>query len=138
MSFVARRSFECIIGFAGHLEPCQIVLYYLPKHFLPAAAYYVVSNSVEKWRCRKSGGTVQNSVVDNRSALLLLEQSKRLLDGLALKTFFRSSILWKGTISEERRRKMFGKALLTLSAAGAMLGPFIADFNETHVLNPRW
>merc|ERR1711977_544507 len=33
---------------------------------------------------------------------------------------------------------MFGKGLLTLSAAGAILGPFIADFNETHVLNPRW
>ncbi|PVH82355.1 hypothetical protein DL98DRAFT_514092 [Cadophora sp. DSE1049] len=33
---------------------------------------------------------------------------------------------------------MLGKALLTFSAAGAILGPFIADFNETHVLNPRW
>lgn len=33
---------------------------------------------------------------------------------------------------------MLGKALLTLSAAGSILGPFIADFNETHVLNPRW
>ncbi|CAL3964497.1 hypothetical protein PZA11_002486 [Diplocarpon coronariae] len=33
---------------------------------------------------------------------------------------------------------MLGKGLLTLSAAGSILGPFIADFNETHVLNPRW
>lgn len=33
---------------------------------------------------------------------------------------------------------MLGKALLSLSAAGSILGPFIADFNETHVLNPRW
>ncbi|KAG4444310.1 hypothetical protein IFR05_000184 [Cadophora sp. M221] len=33
---------------------------------------------------------------------------------------------------------MLGKALLTISAAGSILGPFIADFNETHVLNPRW
>lgn len=33
---------------------------------------------------------------------------------------------------------MLGKVLLTLSAAGSILGPFIADFNETHVLNPRW
>ena len=33
---------------------------------------------------------------------------------------------------------MIGKALLTLSAIASCLGPFIADFNETHVLNPRW
>ncbi|KAL2075050.1 hypothetical protein VTL71DRAFT_8830 [Oculimacula yallundae] len=33
---------------------------------------------------------------------------------------------------------MLGQILLTLSAAGSILGPFIADFNETHVLNPRW
>ncbi|KAK0100510.1 hypothetical protein ONS96_007784 [Cadophora gregata f. sp. sojae] len=33
---------------------------------------------------------------------------------------------------------MLGKLLLTVSAAGAILGPFINDFNETHVLNPRW
>lgn len=33
---------------------------------------------------------------------------------------------------------MLGRIFLTLSAAGQVLGPFIADFNETHVLNPRW
>jgi hypothetical protein len=33
---------------------------------------------------------------------------------------------------------MLGKALLSLSATIQLLGPFIADFNETHVLNPRW
>ncbi len=33
---------------------------------------------------------------------------------------------------------MLGRALLTLSALAQVLGPFIADFNETHVLNPRW
>lgn len=33
---------------------------------------------------------------------------------------------------------MLGKALLTLSATMQILGPFLADFNETHVLNPRW
>ena len=33
---------------------------------------------------------------------------------------------------------MFGRALLSLSAIIQGLGPFIADFNETHVLNPRW
>ncbi|KAH7361074.1 hypothetical protein BKA65DRAFT_523844 [Rhexocercosporidium sp. MPI-PUGE-AT-0058] len=33
---------------------------------------------------------------------------------------------------------MLGKVFLTLSAVGSILGPFIADFNETHVLNPRW
>jgi hypothetical protein len=33
---------------------------------------------------------------------------------------------------------MLGKALLTLSAIGQILGPFIADFNHTHVKNPKW
>ncbi|CZT13889.1 uncharacterized protein RAG0_17398 [Rhynchosporium agropyri] len=33
---------------------------------------------------------------------------------------------------------MIGQLLLSLSATGSILGPFIADFNETHVLNPRW
>lgn len=33
---------------------------------------------------------------------------------------------------------MLGKALLTLSAISQILGPFIADFNHTHVKNPRW
>lgn len=33
---------------------------------------------------------------------------------------------------------MFGRIFLTLSALSQAFGPFIADFNETHVLNPRW
>jgi len=33
---------------------------------------------------------------------------------------------------------MLGRILLTISGLGNMLGPFIADFNETHVKNPRW
>jgi len=33
---------------------------------------------------------------------------------------------------------MLGKALLALSATMQILGPFLADFNETHVLNPNW
>lgn len=33
---------------------------------------------------------------------------------------------------------MLGKILLSISALGQMMGPFIADFNETHVKNPRW
>jgi hypothetical protein len=33
---------------------------------------------------------------------------------------------------------MLGKALLSLSALNQIFGPFIADFNHTHVKNPRW
>jgi len=33
---------------------------------------------------------------------------------------------------------MFGKICLTVSALAQILGPFLADFNETHVKNPRW
>ena len=33
---------------------------------------------------------------------------------------------------------MLGLVLLSLSALGQIIGPFIADFNHTHVLNPRW
>jgi hypothetical protein len=33
---------------------------------------------------------------------------------------------------------MLGRLLLSISAVGQILGPFIADFNHTHVLNPRW
>jgi hypothetical protein len=33
---------------------------------------------------------------------------------------------------------MLGRILLSLSAIGQILGPFIADFNHTHVKNPRW
>jgi len=33
---------------------------------------------------------------------------------------------------------MLGKILLSISALGQIIGPFIADFNETHVKNPRW
>ncbi|KUJ13123.1 uncharacterized protein LY89DRAFT_673220 [Mollisia scopiformis] len=33
---------------------------------------------------------------------------------------------------------MLGNILLSISALGQILGPFIADFNETHVMNPRW
>lgn len=33
---------------------------------------------------------------------------------------------------------MLGRICLSLSALVQMFGPFLADFNETHVLNPRW
>lgn len=33
---------------------------------------------------------------------------------------------------------MLSKIFLTLTAIGQIAGPFIADFNHTHVLNPRW
>ena len=31
-----------------------------------------------------------------------------------------------------------GRSLLTLSGVFSIAGPFAADWNETHVLNPRW
>lgn len=33
---------------------------------------------------------------------------------------------------------MLGRSFLTLSILGQIVGPFIADFNHTHVLNPNW
>lgn len=31
-----------------------------------------------------------------------------------------------------------GRVLLTLSALGAAIGAYVADWNETHIFNPRW
>jgi hypothetical protein len=31
-----------------------------------------------------------------------------------------------------------GKVLISLSAAGTMVGAYIADWNETHIHNPTW
>lgn len=31
-----------------------------------------------------------------------------------------------------------GRYLLTLVALNTVISPFIADWNETHVYNPRW
>lgn len=33
---------------------------------------------------------------------------------------------------------MLGRILLTIDAAGLLLGAPIADMNETHQFNPRW
>ncbi|PRP79946.1 hypothetical protein PROFUN_05922 [Planoprotostelium fungivorum] len=33
---------------------------------------------------------------------------------------------------------MFGQIILTLVSLLTGIGPFIADFNKTHVYNPRW
>lgn len=33
---------------------------------------------------------------------------------------------------------MLGRICFSISAIIQLLGPFYADFNETHVLNPRW
>lgn len=33
---------------------------------------------------------------------------------------------------------MLGRFFFTFSAIGQIVGPFIADFNHTHVLNPNW
>ncbi len=33
---------------------------------------------------------------------------------------------------------MIGRILLTISSIIQLLGPFIADYNKTHVLNPAW
>ncbi|WP_284743872.1 DUF6640 family protein [Amycolatopsis sp. RTGN1] len=32
----------------------------------------------------------------------------------------------------------FGKVLISLSAAGTMIGSYVADWNETHIHNPAW
>jgi hypothetical protein len=32
----------------------------------------------------------------------------------------------------------FGKVLISLSAAGTMIGSYVADWNETHIHNPTW
>ena len=31
-----------------------------------------------------------------------------------------------------------GRAVLTLSSIGLIAGAFLADFSETHLLNPKW
>jgi hypothetical protein len=31
-----------------------------------------------------------------------------------------------------------GKVLISLAAAGTMVGPYIFDWNETHIYNPTW
>ncbi|EJT82299.1 hypothetical protein GGTG_02273 [Gaeumannomyces tritici R3-111a-1] len=33
---------------------------------------------------------------------------------------------------------MLGRALLTIDCVGLLFGAIIADFNETHIYNPRW
>ncbi len=32
----------------------------------------------------------------------------------------------------------FGKVLISLTAAGTTVGPYIFDWNETHIFNPKW
>lgn len=36
------------------------------------------------------------------------------------------------------RRTSLGKALIALVAAETAVGPFLADWNETHIYNPTW
>jgi hypothetical protein len=31
-----------------------------------------------------------------------------------------------------------GKVLISLSAAGTLIGSYVADWNETHIHNPTW
>jgi hypothetical protein len=33
---------------------------------------------------------------------------------------------------------MLGKILLTLDAVGLLFGAPLADYNHTHIFNPRW
>ncbi|SEF24452.1 hypothetical protein SAMN05421837_102714 [Amycolatopsis pretoriensis] len=37
-----------------------------------------------------------------------------------------------------RRRLPLGRVLISLSAAGTLIGAFAADWNETHIHNPAW
>jgi hypothetical protein len=32
----------------------------------------------------------------------------------------------------------FGKALISVAAAATMVGPYVFDWNETHIYNPTW
>lgn len=43
---------------------------------------------------------------------------------------------WHQPISETV--KMLGKLLLTVDAIALLLGAPIADYNHTHIFNPRW
>ncbi|GGM20787.1 DUF6640 family protein [Promicromonospora citrea] len=36
------------------------------------------------------------------------------------------------------RRFPIGKVLMSASALGTVIGPFVADFNETHIFNEKW
>ena len=36
------------------------------------------------------------------------------------------------------RKFPFGKVLISLSAAGTMVGSYVADWNKTHIHNPTW
>jgi len=36
------------------------------------------------------------------------------------------------------RSRMLGRVLLTVDSIGLLFGAVIADWNETHVYNPRW
>lgn len=33
---------------------------------------------------------------------------------------------------------MFGRVLLTLDSVMLLFGAFLADYNHTHIFNPRW
>lgn len=35
-------------------------------------------------------------------------------------------------------RVPLGKLLISVTAVGTMAGPYIFDFNETHIFNPEW
>ena len=38
----------------------------------------------------------------------------------------------------DRRKFPLGKVLISVSAAGTLVGSYVADWNETHIHNPTW
>jgi hypothetical protein len=46
--------------------------------------------------------------------------------------------VWQLGSHYEETLKMLGKLLLTVDATALLLGAPIADYNHTHIFNPRW
>jgi hypothetical protein len=43
-----------------------------------------------------------------------------------------------GKVTPGERATLVGKVLISATAVAQMAGPYIFDFNETHIDNPSW